>query len=153
MAAVGDEDVGRLDVAVDDPLGVGGFERVGEFRAEFKNSIGREWPPAIKLMKRRALQPFHRHKMAAGVLSDIVNRADVRMIEGRGGAGLALEPFDSCGFLDSSSERNFNATVTPQPRVFGQVDNAHATLAQLIQDAIVRDGLADHPVVVEATTT
>ena len=47
MAAFGDEDVGRLDVAVDDPLGVGGFERVGEFRAEFKDSIGRERPPAI----------------------------------------------------------------------------------------------------------
>ena len=39
VAAFGDEDVGRLDVAVDDPLGVGGFERVGEFHAEFEDAI------------------------------------------------------------------------------------------------------------------
>ena len=99
-------------------------------------------------MKRRALQPFHRHEMAAGVLSDIVNRANVRMIEGRGGAGLALEPFDRARILRQLLGEELQRDSTPQPRVFGQVDNAHAALAQLIQDAIVRDGLADHPVVV-----
>ena len=94
VAALGDEDVGRLDVAVDDPLAMGGFERIGEFHAKFEDSIGGSAPAGDQMVQRRALQQFHRHEMAAGVLSDIVNRADVRMIQCRGGAGLALEPFD-----------------------------------------------------------
>ncbi len=31
-----------------------------------------------------------------------------------------------------------------QPRVLGLVDDAHAAAAQLLDDAVVRDGLADH---------
>ena len=87
-------------------------------------------------------------KWPAGVLSDIVNRADVWMIEGRGGAGLALEPFDRTRIPRQFLGEEFQRDGTSQPRVFGQVDDAHAALTQLFQDVIVRDGLADHPVVV-----
>ena len=96
----------------------------------------------------RALQQLHRHEMAAGVLADVVDRADVRMIQGRGGAGLALEPFDRARIPRQLFGEEFQRDGTSQPRVFGLVDHAHAALAQLFQDAIVRDGLADHPVVV-----
>jgi hypothetical protein len=86
--------------------------------------------------------------MAAGVLSDIVNRADMRMIEGRGGAGLALEPFDRTRIPRQFLGEEFQRDGTSQARVFGPVDDAHAALTQLFQDVIVRDGLADHPLVV-----
>ena len=101
-----------------------------------------------ELVQRRALQQFHRHEMAAGVLADIVDRADVRMIECRGGAGLALEPFDRTRIPRQLFGEEFQCDGTPQPRVFRPVDDAHAALTQLFQNAIVRDGLADHPVVV-----
>ena len=49
---VGDEDVGRLDVAVDDPLGVGGFERIGELHAKFEDSIRGQRAAGDELVQR-----------------------------------------------------------------------------------------------------
>ena len=39
VSALGDEDVSRLDVAVDDALGVGGIERVGDLDGEREDQI------------------------------------------------------------------------------------------------------------------
>ena len=38
----------------------------------------------------------------------------------------------------------FESDETVQPRVFGFINNTHATAAQLGDNAVVRDGLADH---------
>ena len=144
VTAIGHEDVGRLDVAVNDSLGVGGFERIGELHAEFEDSIRRQRADGDELLQRGTLQQLHRHEMAAGVLPDVVDRADVWMIQRRGGAGLALEPFDSAGIPRQFFGEEFQRDGASEPRVFGQVDHSHATLTQFLQDAVVRDGLADH---------
>ena len=39
VAAVGDEDVARFDVAVDDPAGMGGVERIGDFDGQFEQAV------------------------------------------------------------------------------------------------------------------
>jgi hypothetical protein len=41
--------------------------------------------------QRLPLQQLHSDQGAAFVLADVMNGADIGMIEGRGGAGLALE--------------------------------------------------------------
>ena len=94
VTAIGHEDVGRLDVAMDDPLGVRSFERVGELDAKVEDSIRSQGATGDKLVQRHTLQQLHRHEMAAGMFSDVVHRTNVWMIQSRGGAGLALEPFD-----------------------------------------------------------
>ena len=105
-------------------------------------------PPAISWCSGVPSSNSIAMKWLAGVLSDVVDGADVRMIQGRGGAGLALKPFDRTRISRQLLGEEFQRNDAPQPRVFGPVDDAHAALAQLLQDAIVRDGLADHPVVV-----
>src|SRR5438309_11728828 len=39
LAALSDEDVGRLDVAMNDALGMRGFERLGELNADIEQAI------------------------------------------------------------------------------------------------------------------
>jgi len=63
-------------------------------------------------------------------------------------ARLALKPFDRARIPRQLFGEEFQRDGASQPRVFGQVDDAHAALTQFFQDVIVRDGLADHPVVV-----
>ena len=56
MAAAGDEDVRRLDVAVDDPGGVRGIQRVGDLDAERQQRVDLERAAGDALLQRRALQ-------------------------------------------------------------------------------------------------
>ena len=39
--------------------------------------------------------------------------------------------------------QEFQGHVSAQPRVLGLVHNAHATAAELFDDSVMRDGLAD----------
>jgi hypothetical protein len=59
MSAPGHEDVGRLDVAVNDSPGVGGFERIGEFDAKFKDVCRGQRTAGEELMQRSPLQELH----------------------------------------------------------------------------------------------
>ncbi len=92
VAARRDEDVGGLDVAVDNPDGVCGIKGVGDFDAERQQGLHVETAiTGNSLLQRGALQILHGDEGAAVLFSDVMNRADVGMIQGRGGPGLALK--------------------------------------------------------------
>jgi hypothetical protein len=91
VTAVGHEDVGRLDIAVDDSFGVCGIERVGDLDGEGQQSLHVERAPGDAVLQRRPLEILHGDEGQGVFLADVVNGADVGMIERRGGLGLALE--------------------------------------------------------------
>ena len=51
MAALGDEDIGGLDVAVDDALSVRGFEGVGDFDADGDEAFDFERLPEMSAVR------------------------------------------------------------------------------------------------------
>ncbi len=87
-AAIGHEDVGGLDVAVDDALGVRRFQRIGQLRTEIEDAIERERSPHEKVPKGVAPEQFHHDEGLSVVLCQVVDSADVRMIERRCGTRL-----------------------------------------------------------------
>ena len=91
LAAVCDEQVGWLDVPVNDPARVCGVEPVGNLKPQVQDSLGLQGPATDAVLHRLALQILHGDEGLAVVLVNGVNRADVRMVQGRGGAGFALE--------------------------------------------------------------
>ena len=93
-AAAGQEDVRRLDVAMQDAFGVRGVERVGDLRRDVEHLPQIERPPRQLAIERLAVEQLHREIQLALVLVEAVDRADVRMIERRRGARLAAEAFD-----------------------------------------------------------
>src|SRR5215469_8091352 len=50
----------------------------------------------------------------------------------------------ACGSVATSSRRNFKATKATEFDVLGLVDHTHPATAQLLDDAVVRDGLTNH---------
>jgi len=92
MAPLGDEDIGRLDVPMNDPLGVSSIQAVRNLDCQVENLISLKRLAEDALLQRLALQEFHGNELLPFVLVDLMDRANVRMIEGRGGFGLALEP-------------------------------------------------------------
>src|SRR5450432_2712093 len=77
------------------------------------------------------------------MIPDIINRADVWMVQGRSSAGLAAKALDGLSVLGSFFGEEFQRQAAAEPSVFGLLDHAHATAAKLFNDAIVADCLTD----------
>ena len=65
MPAAGDEQVRRLDVAVDDPRGVRRFEGVGDLDRQRQQLIDLERTPGDAMLQRRPVQELHDQERAA----------------------------------------------------------------------------------------
>ena len=66
------------------------------------------------------------------------------MVQGRGGLRFALEAGQCLGVSGDFIGQELQCDKTMQPGVLGLVDHTHAAAAELLDDAVVRDGLADH---------
>ena len=87
-----EEDVGRLEIAMDDAARVQRRQR-GQHAEADRHRLRDAHRPALQpLGERLALEQLHGDEQLAGVLADLVDLADVRMVDARRGAGLAPEP-------------------------------------------------------------
>src|SRR4029079_7239628 len=75
---------------------------------------------------------------------DIVDGADVGVVEGGGGTRLDAEEFDRLAIARQILGDELKSDRTSQPAVIGAKYHAHATSAELRDDAIVRDRFANH---------
>ena len=98
----------------------------------------------MQVLQRHAVQKLHGDERLAVLLADFVDGADVGMVQGGGSLGFTLEALQCLGvsghFVGQELQRNETAEVG----VLGLVDHTHAAAAELLDDAVVRDGLADH---------
>jgi hypothetical protein len=76
---------------------------------------------------RVTFQQFHGNERMAGVLINVVNRADVRMIEGRGGLCFALKSFQNGGVAGNAFGQEFQRHETVELGVFPSINDTHAT--------------------------
>src|SRR5262249_10574980 len=86
---------------------------------------------------------LHDEEGLAAVLVDVVDRADVRVVQGGGGPGLAAEALQRVAVVGVPFGQELEGHVPAEPGVLGPVDHAHAAAAEALQDAVMRDDLAD----------
>jgi hypothetical protein len=75
------------------------------------------------------------------VFADLVNRADVGMIERRRRSRLAPEALQRRGIVRRVFGKKLQRGQPAEQSIFGRVDDAHAAAAERRDQAIVRDGL------------
>src|SRR5690242_2659933 len=78
----------------------------------------------------------HDDEVCAVVVTDVVNRADVRMIEGRDRAGLAIESRATVGIVTELARQNLDGYRAIEPRIACLIDLAHATRAERLEEFI-----------------
>jgi hypothetical protein len=78
------------------------------------------------------------------LMADLVDDANIRVVQRRRCASLALEAFQCGGIRAEFGRKKLQRYVPAERFVLSLIDNTHATTTQLVQDAVVRDGLADH---------
>ena len=83
-------------------------------------------------------------KACAILFANFVDGADVGMVQSGGGLGLALKSRQRLWIFGHIVRQKLERDEAMQSRVLSLVDDAHPAAAQFLDDAIVRDGLADH---------
>jgi hypothetical protein len=97
-----------FDVAVDDVAAVRLGKRVGDFKHVLKRLVNGERAAVDGLLERAPFDVLHHEEERALGFVDFVNRADVRMINGRSGAGFAHEAGAGFFVADEISRQSFD---------------------------------------------
>ena len=96
------------------------------------------------MLQRLAVEKLHGDEGLAVFFADVVNGANVGVVQGRCGLGLALKAGERLRVAGYFIGKEFQGHEPMQARVFGFVNHAHAATAEFLDDAIVGNGLADH---------
>ena len=100
--------------------------------------------PAMRCFSVMPIQKLHGDERLITVLADVVNRADVGVVERRGRLRFAPETFECLRVPGYVVRQELQGNETAELGVLGLVNDAHPAAAELLDDAVVRDGLADH---------
>ena len=139
-----DENVRRLDVAMNDALAVRRIQRVGHFGSEIEQQLVLHRTPGDAMLQRYAVEEFHHHEDAAVFFADVVNSADIGMIQRRCRTRLAAEALQCSRIARYVVGQELERDKASQARVLGLVDDTHAAAAKLLDNAVVRDGGVNH---------
>src|SRR5216684_1032816 len=129
---------------MENPVGVSVVKRVGNLRAQIEHRLRRQPLRRNPLAQRFAWNVFHGDIGLAIDFTDLVNRANVRMIEGGSGTGFAKNSRASFLIGEGSHRRQLERDVAVEFLVVGTKDHAHTARASLLQDDVVCEYLADH---------
>jgi len=139
IAAWGDENIGGLDVAMNDPGVVGRSQRIGDPDSEREQRFHLQWLAGDALFQGGALQILHDDEGAAVLFTDVINRADVRVIQGRRSLGLAPESAQGFGIAGEVIGQKLESDESLEPAVFGLIDHPHAAVSQFLDDPVMGD--------------
>ncbi len=128
------------------PLTVRGLEPFGDFDRERQQTLYVHGTAGDAMLQGYAVQKFHGNERLLAVLADFVDGADIGMVEGRSGASLAAEALQRLRVARHFVGKELEGDEAAEVGVFGLVDYSHAAAAEFVDDAVVRDGLADHSV-------
>ena len=132
------EDVLRLDVAVDHTVPVRVLEGFRRLLRDADGHVHRELLLAVEPVAQRfPLDERHREPEPVGGLTAVVHREDVGVLQPGGEADLALEPFRAEGVAQVRME-DLERDGAVVAQVVREVHRRHAAAAQLALDGIAR---------------
>ena len=134
-AVLRQEDVRRLQIAMDDPLLVQRPERAEHRERDLPGLPRRQRAACQTCAQRLAVEQLHREEQVVAVRVDFVELADVRVTDARGGTRLAPQPLP---FLSIAAVRAqaLDGDGAVETLVVRGIDHAHAAFAKLTDDAI-----------------
>src|SRR5262249_9408318 len=144
VISLGDEDVGWLDIAMDDALGMRGVEGVGNLKRKREQSFVIEPGAATDIFERRALQKLHGDESLPLLFADVVDGADVGVIQRRCGPGFALKTRQGLRIKAELGREKLKGYGALQACIHRLVDNTHPPVADFFDDLVMRNRLVNH---------
>src|SRR5262249_9445297 len=122
--------------------GVGHVEGVRDLHGIIENLLDGDGLAFDAMLQSDAVEKLHDNERVALVFADVVNCADIGMIEGGGGAGFSAKAFESLGIGREILREKFESYAAAKALVLGFIDDPHAAATQLLENLVMRDGLA-----------
>jgi hypothetical protein len=139
VPALGHKDVCGLDVAVDDTFGVSGVERVRNLDRQTEQHTRLDGLSADPMLQGHTVQKLHDQERMTVLLPDLMDRADIGMVQSRGRLRLPLEAGQGLGVFGDVLRQKLQGDKPVQGQVLGLVDHTHTAATELLDDAVVRD--------------
>ena len=124
------KNIGGLNIAMDNSFGVSRVERIRQLYSDIQNAIECQRSTANQAAKSLSLKQLHRDEMVPFVFLHIVDRANIGVIQLRGGARLALKSFQRDAILGKFVWQKFQRDLAPEFNVFRFVHHSHSAYAQ-----------------------
>ena len=128
---------------MDDALLVRSVQGVRNLNGQFQRLLKGERLRPDHVLQCLSFQQFHGDELPAVGFVNLVNRADVGMVQGACRARLALESFERLRIARQLVRKKFQRHVAAKLGVFGFVNDTHTTAAEFLQNPIVGNGFAD----------
>src|SRR5215472_2564313 len=100
--------------------------------------------PCDAMVQSHAIQKLHCDESLTILFADFINRADIRMIQGGGSTRLPTKSLQCLRIFGNAFGKEFECDEPAKLSVLGLVDDTHPTATQLFENAVMRDGLANH---------
>ena len=107
------------------PSRVRGFECFGDLDSESEQVVGTKRPLGDALLERHAVEILHDNAGAAVLLADVMNGADVRVVQRGRGTRLPLEPAERVRIARDGFGQKLERDEPVQASVLGLVHHAH----------------------------
>ena len=95
------------------------------------------------ILQRHPFQILHRDEGLAAVFADLVDRTNVRVVQGGCGPRLAAEAFERLRVLGKVVGQELEGDEAAKLCVLGLVDDTHPAAPEPLNDAVVGDDLAN----------
>ena len=140
-----DEDVLRLEIAVNDPLRVRRLQRLGHAARESRRGQpGERAPPRQHRGQRLPVEILHHDVGTAGGVDLAVEHLHDPRVRDRGGrARFQEKSLQQIGPADQLGRQQLHGRLALQVAVLGQVDLSHRARSELLEDRVAADGFAD----------
>ncbi len=137
-----DEDVCRLDVAMNNSLLIRGIQRARNLDCQVQEFCRLQGLAGDAMLQGIALEILHHNERLAMVFADFVDGADVRMVEGGSSPSFALEACQSLTIAAPGLGEEFEGDEPVEACIQGLINHTHPAGAQPFDDPVVRNSLA-----------
>jgi len=139
------EQIGGFDISMNDASGMSRDQSLGHGDRHLQKPLGRKGPAADLLSEGPSLEKLHHEVRPPLVLAEIVESADVGVIEGRRGSGFPLKPFESFPLLAGFERQELDRYRASEASVLGAKHLPLPPRAELLGDAVMPYDLAKQP--------
>ena len=123
---------------------VGSVEGISNFNGQGQDGLSLHRSSGDAVFQSQPIQKLHSDKALALVLADFVDSADVGMVQGRSRAGFAAKSFQCLRILRDILRQELERYKSAKGGVLGLINHTHAAAAEHLDDAVMRNRMADH---------